>query len=152
MCCTRLAKNTGRKKSSKNSPSGHHRTTLSDHIFATKARIDNRKKFVRQQYLPHMSSQYGELRPTSGWDRFRCLGHPSKFQWVSRLGFVTARHSGSGRQPNCGVEQRAPAMFGRAAITLGIGPHSSLIVFSGFGALIALCTHIAGNHSNICLY
>jgi len=28
----------------KKSPSGHHRTTLSGHIFATKARIDNRKK------------------------------------------------------------------------------------------------------------
>jgi len=26
----------------------------------------------------------------------------------------------------CGVEQRAPPIFGRAAITLGIGPHSSL--------------------------
>jgi len=46
------------------------------------------------------SSQYGELRTTSGWDRFGCLGHPSKFQRVSRLGFVTARHSSSGRQPN----------------------------------------------------
>ena len=28
-------------------------------------------------------------------------------------------------QPNCGVEQRAPPIFGRATITLGIGPHSS---------------------------
>ena len=26
-------------------------------------------------------------------------------------------------QKNCGVEQRAPPIFGRAAITLGIGPH-----------------------------
>jgi len=26
----------------------------------------------------------------------------------------------------CGVEQRAPPMFGRATITLGIGPHSSI--------------------------
>jgi len=25
----------------------------------------------------------------------------------------------------CGVEQRAPSIFGRAAITLDIGPHSS---------------------------
>jgi len=25
----------------------------------------------------------------------------------------------------CGVEQRAPPIFGRASITLGIGPHSS---------------------------
>ena len=37
---TRLAANTGRKKS----PSRHHRTTLSGHIFTTKACIDNRKK------------------------------------------------------------------------------------------------------------
>jgi len=28
------------------------------------------------------------------------LGHPCTFQWVSRLGSVTARHSSSGRQPN----------------------------------------------------
>jgi len=31
--------------------------------------------------------------------------------------------SSSWRQPNCGVQQRASAIFGRAAITLGIGPH-----------------------------
>ena len=31
-------------KKSPKSPSGHHRTTLSRYIFATKARIDNREK------------------------------------------------------------------------------------------------------------
>ena len=70
--------------------SGHHRTTLSGYIFATKAGIDNRKKLVKQKYLLHMSSQYGELWPTRGWDHFVSLGHPSKFQQVSRLGFITA--------------------------------------------------------------
>jgi len=35
------------------------------------------KKLVKQQYLPHMSAQYGEVKPTSGWDRFGCLGHSS---------------------------------------------------------------------------
>jgi len=49
---------------------------LSRYIFATKACIDNRKKLVKQQYLPYMSPQYGELRPTSGSDRFVSLGHP----------------------------------------------------------------------------
>ena len=51
--------------------------------------------------------------------------HPCKFQRVSRLGSVTARHSSSGRQPAklCGVEQRVPPTFGRVAITLDIGPH-----------------------------
>jgi len=43
-----------------------HRTNLSGYILATKARIDNRKKLVKQQYLLHMSPQYGELRHTSG--------------------------------------------------------------------------------------
>jgi len=54
------------QKIAKNSPSAHHRTIFSGYIFATKARVDNRKKLVRQQYLLHMSSQYGELRPTNG--------------------------------------------------------------------------------------
>jgi len=43
-------------KSRQKSPPGHHRTTLSGYIFATKAHIDNRKKSVKQQYLLHMSS------------------------------------------------------------------------------------------------
>jgi len=33
----------------------------------------------------------------------------------------------SGSQPSCGVEQRAPPIFGRAAITLSIGPHSIFV-------------------------
>ena len=127
-----------------------------------------------------MLPQYGELQP-SGWDRFGSLGHPSKFQRVSRLSFVTAARSFTGDQPNfarclvvscaaklfihfrgllppngiltgakftfrpnlafsytgsmaleqcalaklCGAQQRAPPIFDRSAITLGIGPHSS---------------------------
>jgi len=39
---------------------------LSGHIFAIKAHIDNRKDLFKQQYLPHMSPQYGDLRPTNG--------------------------------------------------------------------------------------
>ena len=63
------------------------------------------------------------------WDLLASLGHRCKFQRVSRLGSVTARHASSGRQPNCGVQQRAPPVVGRAAITLGISPHSSLCFF-----------------------
>jgi len=39
-------------KNRKKSPSGHPRTRLSDYIFATEARIDNRKKLFKQLYLP----------------------------------------------------------------------------------------------------
>ena len=59
MCCTRLAENTRCKKSQKKSPSVHHRATLSGYISATKACINNRKNLLKQQYLPHMSLQYG---------------------------------------------------------------------------------------------
>jgi len=80
------------QKMTQKSPSGHHRTTLSDWIFANKACSLStiEKTVVKQQYLLHMSSQYGELRPTIGWDLLASLGHP-------KLGSVTARHSSSGR-------------------------------------------------------
>jgi len=64
-CCMRLAEKYRTQKITKNSPSGHHHTTLSGYIFTTKAHIDYRKKLVKQQYLLHMSSQYGELWPTN---------------------------------------------------------------------------------------
>jgi len=54
-----------------------------------------------------MSSQFGELRSINGWDRLVSLGHPSKFQRVSRLGFVTAPTSLNGDQP------KLCTMFGR---------------------------------------
>ena len=107
MGCTRLAGNAGPK----NLPSPHHRTTLSGYIFATKAHIDNRKKLIKQQYFPHMFLQYGELTPTNGWYLMASLGHPSKFQRVSRLGSVTAWHSSSGRQPNFAALNRGRHLY-----------------------------------------
>ena len=73
-CCTRLAENTGRKKSRQKSPSGHHRTTLLGYSFATKACIDNpRWRFLatflrpvfaasRVQQVSDLHSKFG-LRP-----------------------------------------------------------------------------------------
>jgi len=58
--------------------------------------------------------------------------HPSLA--FSYTGSVTARQSSSGRQPNLSawykewnleLPKTAPPIFGWAAITLGIGPHSS---------------------------
>jgi len=170
---------------------------LSGYIFATEAYIDNRKKLLNNNIS---STCPRELRPTNDWDRIGSLGHPTKFQRVSRLGFVTASTSLTGGQPNfarclavswaatlcihfrrlycplkefCQVQnsryvqvlrspilaallhgtpaaglsqtlrrgtrngitnlsQRAPPIFGWAAITLGIGPHSSNFRFCFF--------------------
>jgi len=96
----RLAENTGRKKS----PKIHHLGTISQLCQAISSQLRHvstiLKKIVKQQYLFHMFSQYGELRPITGWDQFTSLGHPSKFQRASRLAFVTAATSLTGGQPN----------------------------------------------------
>jgi len=50
---------------------------------------------------PHflcMSPQYGELRPTSGWDRFVSLGHPNNFNGFRVL--TALLHGTLWRQPN----------------------------------------------------
>jgi len=77
MCYTRLSGNTGRKNDAKN----RHLHTIAQLCRAISPQLRRvstvGKKFVKQQYLSHMVLQYGELRPTSGWDRFVSLGHPS---------------------------------------------------------------------------
>ena len=131
------------QKSRQKSPSGHHRTTLSGYIFATKAHLDNRKKFFKQQYLPHMSSQYGELRPTNGWDPFGSFGHPSKFQQVSHFGSITARHSISGRQPNFAALNRGRHLYSPGRPSGWALAHISSL----FSALLFFCLIACGRLS-----
>jgi len=63
MCCTWLAGNAGPKKSQKI----RHLGTIAQLCHAISLQIRHvstiGKKLVKQQYLPHMSSQYGELSP-----------------------------------------------------------------------------------------
>jgi len=101
MCCTGLAGNTGRKNDAKIAICTYHRTTLTGYIFAS-SQLRHVSTIGKKNLLNSniMSLQYGELRSTSGWDRFVSLEHPSKFQRVSRLGFVTAATVLSGSQPN----------------------------------------------------
>ena len=52
-------------------------------------------------------------------------GTPANFNGFRVLAaLLHATLHGSGRQPN--YAGKAPTIFGRAAITLGIGPHSSI--------------------------
>jgi len=89
MCCTWLAGNTGGRN---NATNRYLRTIaqISRAISSQLKHVSTIGKPVKQQYLLQMSSQYGELRPTNGWDPLASLGHPSKFQRLSSLGFVTA--------------------------------------------------------------
>jgi len=66
------------RKIAKNLPSGHHRTTLSGYIFATKARIDNRKKTYSNvsPTCPHNMVNFGLLAAEICW---RVWGTPAHF-------------------------------------------------------------------------
>jgi len=98
-CCTRLAEIKDAKNCQK-SPSGHRLTTLSGYrlFFATKAHIDNRKNNLLNSNTsstrPHNMANFGPLtaKIASG-----VLGTQANFNGFRVL---SARHSGSGRQPN----------------------------------------------------
>jgi len=94
----RLAGNAGRKKS----PKIRHLRIIAQlcrAVYSQLRHVSTIGKNIKQQCLLHRSSQYG-LRPTNVWDCFVSLGHSSKFQPFSRLGFVTARTSLNRGQQN----------------------------------------------------
>jgi len=100
MCCTWLIESTGCKKL----PKICHLGTITQLCRAVSSQLRHvltiRKKLTKQQYLLHVSAQYGKLRPTNGRDLFTSFRHPSKFQRVSCLAFVTAATLLTGGQPN----------------------------------------------------
>jgi len=66
---------------------------------------------------------FGPLTAEVDW---RVWGTPSYFNGYR---VWAARQSSSGRQPNFAALNTAPPIFGRATITLSIGPHSSSFYF-----------------------
>ena len=79
MCCTRLAENTGRKNDAKN----RHLGTIPQLSRAISSQLRHvstiGKKHVKQQYLLHMSLQYGELRPLAAEIVSGVWGTPTNF-------------------------------------------------------------------------
>jgi len=94
-----------------------------------------------------MSSQYGELRPTSGWDRFGSLGDPNKFQRLSHLGSITACHSGSGSQPNFAALNRGRHLYSAGRPSRWALAH---ILVCLFFCLFVYASNISGTAEWIC--
>ena len=128
------------QKSRQKSPSGHHRTTLSGYIFATKACIDNRKNMLSSNIsstCPRNRMNFGPLMAeivSLVWGTpSGSLRHSCKFQRVSRLGSVTARHSSSGRQPNFAALNRGRHLYSAGRPSRWALAHiSSFILFISF--------------------
>jgi len=96
-------------------------------------------KNIQQQYLFHMFSQYGELQATNSWDRLASLGHPSKFQRLSRLGFIAIH-----RRRSAEVNQTLhdvwlfPGLIHYVCILGALAPNGILP-----GAIFTLCPSLA---------
>jgi len=80
------------------------------------------KKLVKQQYLLHVSPQYGELSVLAAEIDPVVWGTPANFNGFRILAALMHGTTVLGVSQTCGIEPRAPPTFGRAAITLGIGP------------------------------
>ena len=63
--------------------------------------------------------------PLTAEIRWRVWGTPANFNGFLVLAALLHGTVVVGVSQLCGVEERAPPIFGRAAITLGIGPHFS---------------------------
>ena len=124
-CCTPHWK-CSTQKPAKKSPSGYHRTTLSVHIFATMARIDNRKKSLLSSNIsstcPHNMVNFGPLAAEIDPVVWGTPANFNGFRVLAALLHCTVLQQWASAKL-CGVEQRSPPIFSRAAITLGIGPH-----------------------------
>jgi len=70
------------------------------------------------------------------------LGHPSKFQRVSRLGSVTARPSSSGRQPNFATLNRGRHLYSAGRPSRWALAHILVSVY--FGAARSLTATLCG--------
>jgi len=84
MYCTRLAGNTGRKKS----PFWHHPTTLSGYIFGTKACIDNWKKLLNidtSSTCPDNTVNFGLLTAEICWRVWGTFANFNGFRVLAAL-------------------------------------------------------------------
>jgi len=130
-CCARLAANTGRKRSSKI----RHLGTIAQLCRAISLQLRHMltigKKLVKQQYLLHMSSQHGELRPANGWDRCGSLGAPQQIS----TGFTPWHRYCSDvaqRKPTklCTVFGRLVGCYSTVAWSVGLSVFLSVILVS----------------------
>jgi len=93
------------------------------------------KKLVKQQYLPYMSPQYGELGPLAAEIVSLVWGTPGNFNGFRVLAALLHGTS-SGRQPNCGVEQRARHLYSAGGHHVGHWPTFLVSLYFTFHCML----------------
>ena len=108
------------QKIAKNSPSGHHRTTLSGYIFANKARIDNRKNLLNSNISPTCLYNMANFGPLAAETSSLVWGTPVNFNGFSeRSLFAVARPSVVCLSVTLVRPTQAVKIFGNISTALG---------------------------------
>jgi len=134
MYCTRLAENTGRKNDAKIrylSTIGRLCRTMSSQLRHISTIGKNLLNSNISPTCPYNMVNFGPLVTDIGslvW------GTPANFNEFRVLAALLHGTLVVGVSQTLSVEQKAPPIFGRAAITLGIGPHSSFTSFTSFAS------------------
>jgi len=124
-CCTRIAEYPGRKYSQKN----RHLCTIAQLCRALSSQLTH-VSTIGKKNLYNISSACPDNTVTFGSPTAE-IGSlvwrtPANFKGFCVLAALLHRIVVVSVSQLCGVEQRAPPIFGRMAIALGIGPHSRL--------------------------
>ena len=130
MCCTQLAANTGRKKVAKN----RHLGAIAQVPRAISSQLRHvstiRKNLLNSNISPTCPYNIVIFGPLVAEIVSLVWGTPANFSGFRVLAALLLVLQQWASAKLCGVEQRAPPIFGRVAITLGTGPHSSCLFFS----------------------
>ena len=118
------------QKSRQNSLSGHNPTTLSGYIFATKARIDNRKNLLSSDMSSTCPHNIANIGPLAAEMDPVVWGTPTNFNGFRVLAALLHGTPVVSISTLCGVEQRAPPIFGRRPSRCALAHISSSFIYS----------------------
>jgi len=124
--CARLVENTGRKNDAKT----RHLGTIAQLCLAISSQLRHVSTIGKNLLNSNISTAcpYDILNfgPLVAETVSLVWGTPANFNGLRVLAALLHGTPAWASAKICGVEQRVPPIFGRAAITLGTGPHSSL--------------------------
>jgi len=116
------------------SPAALHRAVLSGYVFATKVCIDNRKNFLNCNISSRCSHNMANFGPLTAEICWRVSGTPANFNGFRVLASLLQQRRSAQTNQLCTMFGRLLGWYttytfsgGWAAITLGIGPHSSYL-------------------------
>jgi len=129
------------QKSRQKSPSGHHRTTSSGYNFATKARIDNRKKLLSSNMSYRCFHNMVNFGPLTAEIGSGVWGTPANFNWFRVLAALLhgSQLLTRGRQPNFAALNRGRHLYSAGRPSRWALAHILVIMSNLFQFTVVSC-------------